>query len=455
VARQVPLVAPWLAVFFGVHAVLGVVMKQSPAAATAHAVLVLGAGMLVAATGRARYAVELAAYIAGSEVLWRMTSAAIPYESAKYAVAAILLLAGLRERFRAPNRYLPVLYFLLLVPSAFLTLARLGMTEGRIQVAFNLLGPFALMASTWYFWRRPIPAERLPRLLLAAVGPVVGVAAVAVYSTLTAGTIRFSGESNFVTSGGFGPNQVSTILGLGLLLGFLYLISVRTRSDRKLVVLAAMLVFLGQGLLTFSRGGMLTAAGGIAVGSLFLLRDRRSRIQLVLVAAMLFGALQYGIMPALDSFTRGALSQRFGDTDTSHRGELAAADLLIWSEHPLLGVGPGMAKFERAGFEGFAAHTEYSRMLSEHGTLGLLALVLLLVMAGMRLRMSEPPAGKAIAAALLAWALVTGMHAAMRTVAPGFAFGLGTALCFSAPGAAAVARKPVMRWKAGYLQPAE
>jgi hypothetical protein len=47
--------------------------------------------------------------------------------------------------------------------------------------------------------------------------PAVSIAALALFGILTNPDITFNTESNFATSGGFGPNQVSSMLGLGAL----------------------------------------------------------------------------------------------------------------------------------------------------------------------------------------------------------------------------------------------
>src|SRR2546430_15098859 len=90
--------------------------------------------------------VYAAAYIAGSEVLWRMCGAAVFWESGKYAVILIFAIALARLRPVQP-RLLPVVYFLLLLPSIALAPYQLLSDEARQQVSFELSWPAALAMS--------------------------------------------------------------------------------------------------------------------------------------------------------------------------------------------------------------------------------------------------------------------------------------------------------------------
>ena len=70
-------------------------------------------------------------------------------------------------------------------------------------------------------------------------------------------------------------------------------------------------------------------------------------------------------------------------------------------------------------------------MLAEHGSLGLLALFILLAMSLGRVWKSLPSLEKAYTVSFTAWALLTMLHSAMRLVAPPFAFGLASATMLS------------------------
>jgi O-antigen ligase len=184
------------------------------------------------------------------------------------------------------------------------------------------------------------------------------------------------------------------------------------------------IIFLAvQSAMTFSRGGLYNAVTGAVLAFLFLIRDIRRQAQLVLVGALLYIVADYILLPRLDAFTQGALSARFQDVNPSGRDSIVQSDLQIWEENPILGVGPGQAKSYRE-LQGVAAHTEFTRVLAEHGVLGLVALLLLLIAGVQNLRRAHSPRDKALAASMMGWSLFFMLNSAMRLVAPAFTFGL-------------------------------
>lgn len=284
------------------------------------------------------------------------------------------------------------------------------------------------MTCALFFSNLRLNTENIQKLLLSLIAPTLGVATIAIYSTTTTEKLVFGEGSNLVTSGGFGPNQVSATLGLGVLAAWMFIIIGKTKWWLKLIIFASMGVLAVQSALTFSRGGLYNAVGSILIGSLFLMRDATSRIKLILVFAAIFVVTSYVILPRLEDFTGGALSNRFSNTDASGRSEIVMADLDIWKENPLLGIGPGMAKgarglyYSRAGTN--SAHTEFTRLLSEHGSLGLCAFLILLVMGIKNLRRARTNKGRAVVASMLGWSFLYMLNAAMRLVAPAFIFGI-------------------------------
>ena len=90
-----------------------------------------------------------------------------------------------------------------------------------------------------------------------------------------------------------------------------------------------------------------------------------------------------------------------------------------------------MAKFERQlTLVPSAAHTEFSRMVAEHGIFGFLAFLLLLLAGFQNLRRAHDPKAKAMAAALTCWGFGFMLVTAMRLVAPAVIIGLGSMLLF-------------------------
>jgi O-antigen ligase len=161
---------------------------------------------------------------------------------------------------------------------------------------------------------------------------------------------------------------------------------------------------------------------------MYLSRDARARVKIILLAGLLFVVATFVVLPRLDAFTGGALSARFENTDSTGRNTIAGADLQIWLENPFFGVGPGESKVEHAlYYRKIATHTEYTRLLAEHGLFGLAAGLLLLAMAAQRFRQIGRLRNintKAMLAPMVVWALLYMLDKAMRLVAPAFTFGL-------------------------------
>jgi O-antigen ligase len=149
------------------------------------------------------------------------------------------------------------------------------------------------------------------------------------------------------------------------------------------------------------------------------------RKRLLLGGALAIAIALGAVVPWLERLTEGTIAARFADVNVTGRDLLVKADLLTWEQNPLLGVGPGMAKANRAIlWRATASHTEWSRLLAEHGVLGLGAILCLLEMARRALSAHHSVLEKALPAMLLVWAFLFMAHAGMRLAAPSFAVAL-------------------------------
>jgi hypothetical protein len=421
-ARKANVSLLW-AVFCLLHIPLGMMMDRSEGLATLHAFATFAVGLFIALRGkRSIWQVACAgAYITGAEVMWRMTTFQVFWEFGKYATIAIFLVAMARNRkLKVPR--MPLFYFLLLLPSSLMVMANVSYSRSQTILSAFLSGPLAVFVCAWFFSQIELDQQRLQRLFLSAVGPLLGVAAIAIAGIQSASDIRFSNNSNFATSGGFGPNQVSSMLGLGALMAMLFLIAGKTGLKIKIAVLGFLVLLAAQSALTFSRSGIYNAGAALILAVMFLLKDGRSRINVIILAAVLFVVGNYIVFPKLDDFTGGALSDRFSNLSRTHRDEIALAEIEVWLDNPILGVGPGQAKSLAGG-----NHTEFTRLLAEHGTLGLAALLILLFAGVKNLLRARTPKGKAIAAAFVGWSFMFMLNTAMRLVAPAFTMGLSFA----------------------------
>lgn len=414
--------------FFAAHVPLALLMFQYPNIGLVHALVVfVGSLWRVTVERTSERAAYLCAYIVGAEVLWRMTKTPVFWEFGKYAAIFVFLFALLRHsRLKIP--ILPITYFALLLPSLLLTFSKLGFTESRMQVSFNLSGPLAVMISAVYFSHVRLTREQLHRLLLVMVGPICGVATIALYNTLTKTAIVFVNASNFDTSGGFGPNQVSAILGLGALVTYICVLSGKLTPALKVIAISLIFLLATTSALTFSRNGVVIAACSGFAFSIFLFRDRRARLKFTILVILLFCGAYYVILPALDNFTSGAIVSRFQERSTTGRDELVMADLRVWWENAFFGVGPGMARPYYDAVLGLGqkipAHTEFSRLLSEHGMFGLVSLLLLMFMAVNNFSRASERSSRSVLIGLLVWSFLYMVANAMRLMAPAFIFGI-------------------------------
>jgi hypothetical protein len=414
-----------IAAFIILHLFLALIIRQNAALATGHALITFGAAFYFLVKDKEPDRLILAAaYLVGAEVIWRMTDAAIFWESGKYAITLLFILALLKHQQLFQTVKWPVIFFILLLPSVALL-----PTFDREIIAFNLSGPLSLAVATMYFSTITLNQTQIKRLLLALYIPIVMVAFLATYSTFTAGEISFDRSSLAVTSGGYGPNQVSSILGLGALTGLLYVFIERRYRLLRLFLIIGSLWMLAQAALTFSRGGMLTMVATLLFAALFILRDSRSRVTFIGGAVLLILLWSYLVFPTLNNFTGGALATRIRDLDLTGRDKIIQADLLAFRENIFAGVGIGQSpEYHALLFRRSAAHTEFTRWLAEHGLFGLLALALFSMVVLRRLLIKQPPLTKALILSFTLWSLLFMSHAAMRLAAPSFVFGLAAAV---------------------------
>ncbi|MEL6811851.1 MAG: O-antigen ligase family protein [Bacteroidota bacterium] len=194
--------------------------------------------------------------------------------------------------------------------------------------------------------------------------------------------------SNFAASGGYGPNQVATVIGLAMFILFVRLFLIKDRVVNVLDL--GLLAFIAyRGIVTFSRGGIFTAVACILAFSAMYLLYSNTKNRINFSYKFGFVVVTGFIVWAISSFSTGGLiDKRYANQDaagrikedvSTGRVELFDAELQAFFENPLTGIGVGKIKeyrYEQTGRIS-ATHNEVSRMLSEHGVFGLFALVVL------------------------------------------------------------------------------
>lgn len=413
-----------LLMVLALHVPLGLIMRDIPNLSTIHAIATVSLGLLFVAIDRHPHRlIYVCAYIVGAEVLWRGTKADVFWEFGKYAISFLLFIGLLKEERIMRASKVPLLYFLVLLPSIIVM-----PVIDRKMISFNLSGPLALAISTMFLGTVKLTADQMRRTLVAFVTPIISLAFLALSTTMAAPDLVFGTGSNFATSGNIGPNQVSSIFGLGAVAAFLYGLSETSNRVLKMVMLACSIWLFGQTLLTFSRGGVITSSAAVLISLPYLARQKKVRIALILACGTTLVLMYFFILPFLDQFTSGALKARYQQSSTTGRGLIVQSDLIAFVENPILGVGPHQSKaYHTLLFRFSSSHTEYSRMLAEHGIFGVIALLILMAITWKRFRATGGPMEKAYTVCFLTWALVFMAHSATRLVAPSFLFGLAAA----------------------------
>lgn len=373
-----------------------------------------------------------AAYITGAELFFRMTGGAFFYESGKYLVI-IFLVIGLFLSGSSKRAFGYWIYLFLLVPGVLFSAINLNYdTNVRTTIAFNISGPVTVGIVGIYCFFRKITATRMHHFFLAILLPII---TLTLYLYVYTPSIRdsLSGtSSNFEASGGFGPNQVATILGLGALLLFIRLFTIKSRLVNSIDLILLCLV-LYRGLITFSRGGIITAAvcGAAFLVLFFYQSDAFTKAKLLPKIIAVAGIILITWM--FTSFqTLGFIDKRYSNQDaagrvkedvTTGRADLVSAELDAFIKEPITGIGIGKIKEYREAKTGITAatHNEISRMLSEHGVAGLLALFILILSPLFYWLRYKPSIY--FFAFYFFW-LFTINHSSMRLAAPGFIYGL-------------------------------
>lgn len=374
---------------------------------------------------RAESAVVAVGYLTGTEVFWRMTGARVPWEFTKYMIVLVCCTAMVRFALH-PRSRLPLVFLAVLVPSSVITVLAMPLGEAREAIVSNLLGPATLGVVAVVSLSLVSDRDAAARVLWSFVVALVPMATFMALTLTTARDLVFTDESNLLASGGFGPNQVSAALSIGLLAITLLLAVLGERQDR------ALLVFLGGWfliamILTFSRGGVVSALVAVVLLTVTMQRDTRRMLITLATLGVSAGVVVGLVIPQLDSFTDGGLDKRYSEESTSHRGSIARSDLAIFTTYPLLGAGPGRSQELRGEGEaqGRQSHVMQTRMLAEHGIFGLVALLSLVSMVIRAVSRAEDQRERAWSMSLMAWAFVTMAHADTRIAAVGVAFGLG------------------------------
>jgi O-antigen ligase len=378
-------------------------------------------------------ALMVCCYVAGVEILLRMTNTMFFYEYAKYSIMIYLLIGMYFSSFSNYAFiyvFIAFLYFIGVFYGAFnLDFNR----DIRKAIAFNISGPMTLVVTAIYCYKREASLDHLKQMLYILSLPVLSIVTLIIIKAPTVRDFITGTQSNFETSGGFGPNQVATILGLGAFCTFALFVVFSKNIKQSIIFLALTAVFTYRGIVTFSRGGMMTSLvmAVLLLVTLFFYASKENKSKLLLIAGMSVVAI-VAIWLYSSSQTDGMIEKRYRNQDglgrekketLGGREELAKHELQMFYDNPIFGVGVGRNEDFRFKMTGQRAstHNEITRLLAEHGSVGIFALIMIIILPFVN--RANNPYHFFFFPFLIFWFL-TIQHSAMRTAMPGFIYGL-------------------------------
>jgi hypothetical protein len=422
-----------------IHALIALVVFVLPFLSKVYALLipVIGFFVVYKTKNKNNEVLLVAAYMVGVEVFLRMTGGNFNNEYVKFNVVFFMLLGMIYSNFSI-NAFVYWIFLLLLIPGILVTSSAASFDmDIRKLLVFNLSGPICLAISSIYMYKRKVLFVDLQNIAVAMGLPVITTAVYLFLYNPSVKDVVTGTQSNFETSGGFGPNQVSTVLGLGMFVFFTQMV-LFSKSKKLLILNGALLLFITyRGVVTFSRGGVITGVVMIICLLFLLYYFSNSKVKNKIILVFTLTALMAGGIWTYSSLqTSGLINKRYANQDGAGRTKkdrlggrerIMDAELKLFIDNPVTGVGPGMGKFlrkESFGIEA-ASHNEITRMLAEHGIMGIFGLVILFI-TPLILYINNKQHLYFLSFYFF-WFLTIN-HAAMRTAAPAFVYALSLLL---------------------------
>jgi hypothetical protein len=418
------------------HVVIGVLIFLIRPLSTIYAIAILAVGLyyVIKTRNKNNEVLYVSAYIVGSEVFLRMTGGNLLYESSKYAVMIFMALGMYYSGF-SKNAIPFWMYLLLLLPGVIVATETLNLqTDIRKAIAFNISGPACLGVAAIYCYNRKIRLSQVNNIILWLGLPIFATTVYLILYTPDLKEVLVGTGSNNATSGGFGPNQVATLMGLGM---FCFFSRLLLESKSKLIFIVNLVVLFNityRGLVTFSRGGMVTGFAMILLLLGYIYINSKSQGKYNLYRLLMFMSAAFFVTWLYTSSQTGRLiDKRYANQDAAGRvkeSQLTGREEIWDSEiedflaNPVFGIGVAKAlevREEKSGGLVIASHSEISRTLAEHGTMGIIAL--LIVFFTPIFLFLDNKQHIFMFCFLFFW-LLTINHAAMRIAAPAFVYSL-------------------------------
>lgn len=384
------------------------------------------------------------AYFVGLELLIRISKAIVIDQFGKYGIILLILISFIKTRKIYDIQPKVFILFIGLMLVSLILVDSATFRRDLDLISFYLSGPICLAFCVFYFndFKMEFNKDFMNSLFLSFVPILSLVVFVFIKSgAIDIDSIVYGANSN--QSGGFGPNQISVIFGYGMMVLFIGFIFRQSITGNYILDGFFLVLLVYRILLTFSRGGFISPIIAIVLALFYISIKSRSFIATnkTAIFAMLigFGLVTFGWYRT-NEITGNKLEERYegytGDTKytdrrefSSGRDKLVIAELIVFQKNWVLGVGPGMAGKARGeairdGKAQVANHTEFSRMLAEHGIYGLMALLILIFYPINKLRKSKNLNNSFIIVLFVSLSLLTLAHNAHRLALPSFLYGL-------------------------------
>lgn len=418
-----------------IHALIGGVVFLIPFLAKIYTVFIVLAGItwMLRSKNKNNEALLISSYIVGVEVFLRMTGGNPIHELSKYLVIFFLIFGMFYKGF-SKNSYIYIVFLLLLLPGIIIGANALSFeTNVRKAIAFNISGPVCLAISAIYCYQRLVTKEHIIRILIFTGLPIVSMSVYLFLYNPSVKDVVTGTQSNFETSGGFGPNQVSTILGLGMFVFFALFLLYSTTKKMLILNLALTVLIAYRGIVTFSRGGVITGVVMMVSLLIVLYFFSSKKVKSKILTISLFLLLGGGMVWSYTIYsTNGMIEYRYANKDARGREKddrlggreaIANTEIKAFLENPIFGMGVGKNKEYREELTGLKVsnHNEITRMLADHGSIGILGLIILFI-TPLFLYFGNKQ-NVFLLSFFVFWALTIN-HAAMRTAAPAFIYAL-------------------------------
>lgn len=376
------------------------------------------------------------AYLVPLEIYFRILNCApfIPVEGIKY-ISVLLLCYGIVTNLNKSN-IIGWLLILLSIPSFFII--PLEYYNLRVYLISSYLGFLVMALFVSYFSKLYLTQSFLVNLFkIILFGSLLTLFHIVFSSSFNTLDFKLQATSKFTA--GFGTNQVSSILGVGLvILIFDSLFKLKIfRSRFFSYVLIALFVIMN--FLSFSRGGIISPV----ISLLFCVFKFYKNISFRFLKRFAFGfTLFIFIFFFINNLTNNKLYLRFsGETEstelglkeknlnsiTSGRFDILISDIQMFLENPILGVGPGQSIPSRENYgsgRAIVPHIQFSTLVAEHGFFGLIMVFIITIHFIVFLLRKVDGIYSFLLLFSICLAISYTFHSATRTIIPAFFYGI-------------------------------